>query len=246
MVEILHKAFNLRSTPITEPGIPTHEVYGNYAIRFLKLTSTDFIITYQLGADYKFYVQAFFCSDDPKASLSEAMSDATILGQQESAETFYTANYSFFAPMSAHFASCMPEGMELHYDRPEPLSRNEAHSEERVLRHMSNWLLFFAKFQNDSRRSAQWLPFILAKYKQLLMQTDIEGDLQSLAGKIKLFDKMFSFSVFDLNLPIDEVGRNSEKQFFETMLLMRRKLAPFSPEVAAHMTRDEALLKSLQ
>jgi hypothetical protein len=50
-----------RATPITEPGIPTQTVNGNWTGRLLFLKDDTLIATYQLGDQYKFYVQVSLC-----------------------------------------------------------------------------------------------------------------------------------------------------------------------------------------
>jgi hypothetical protein len=111
---------------------------------------------------------------------------------------------------------------------------------------MSNWLLFLARFRKDPGRSADFLPFILTKYKTLLIDADAERNIKQVVTIIKFFDRTFPFSVFDLGLPLSVGGRRQASDFFETLLFMRRKIKPLVPEQASSISRDEQLLKKLQ
>jgi hypothetical protein len=246
MGEILDMASKGRSTPITEPGIPTEQVNGDWRIRFLKLTSDVIVGTYELAPQYKFYVQASICAlkDKPAKYF-----DPTILGEHETAAAFYRANSSFIGSNEIDYVLCEPPGVNLQ-SKPRPTDTNQKTvlmtSEERVLRHMSNWLLFLAEYNSDQRRSSDFLPFILDRYRLLLLATNEDGDKKELVSKIKFYDRTFPFEVFEQNIPLSADGRAQVREFFKTLLFMCNKLKALSPDAATQIPRAERLLKRFQ
>jgi hypothetical protein len=238
MGQVMDAASAARSAPVTEPGIPQEKVNGNWVISVFRSKGDAIIGTYVLEGRYKFYAQAWICGED-------RLWDGTLLGEHETAATFYQANLSFVGSNSREFMKCLPP--HFHYNSP-PAHGNDKvlyTSEDRVLSHMANWLFFLAK-RKDAARSADFMRLILAKYKKLLVAADGKGDLRELADTIQVFDSAFPVEVFDLDLPLGREARADARDFFQTMLLMRRKLKVISPASAGLIARDEALLDKLR
>lgn len=239
MDQVMAAASAARSTPVTEPGIPLQKVNGNWVISIFKLKSPAVVGTYVLEPQYKFYVQAWIC--DPIGFW-----DGTLLGEHETAETFYQANLSFIGSNSVDYVECMPPGANYQSDAGQQTTDKVLYtSEDRVLSYMANWLYFLAK-KNDAARSADFMRLILAKHKRLLVAADAKDDLKELATRIEVFDSIFPVEVFDLDIPLGREARADARDFFQTMLLMRRKLKVISPASASPIARDEALLNKLR
>jgi hypothetical protein len=239
MDQVMAAASAARGTPITDPGIPLEKVNGVWNISIFKLKGPAVVGTYVLAPQYKFYVQAWIC--DPKGFW-----DGTFLGEHETAETFYQANLSFMGSNSVDYIECMPTGASYESDVPAAKTDKIRYtSEERVLSYMANWVYFWAN-KNEAARTADFMRLTMTKYKQLLVAEDAKGDLKELAGRIKMFDSIFPFEVFDLDLHLGPEARTDARDFFQTMLLMRRKLKVISPASAEPIARDEALLNKLR
>jgi hypothetical protein len=244
--QILQTANRVRSTPITEPGVPSGQgANGNWKISVTNLGGGAVVGTYELAPSYKFFVQGWICTEGKDKYTPF---DATVLGVHETASVFYEANSSYFARDDADTILCLPVGMRMTTSfSPDPGGRGTlSRSEERVLKQMSNWLLFFAKSENDMARSADFLPFILNRYRMLLLDVNQENDPKELAAEISFFDQMFPFSVFDLNIPLSDEGRGQVREFFRIMLVFRNKLKALSPDVGHPIDRDTGLLKKFQ
>jgi hypothetical protein len=245
MVQTMQVAEKVRATPITEPGIPIGQVSGKWEIKGLKLEDDTFIATFELAPQYLFYVQSWIChrKDEPASFF-----DATTLGDQETAATFYAANLSFYTSDDMGYIRCMKKGMEISsvIGRPKDAKGTLNESELRVLQGMSNWLLFLAKFRQDKSRSSDFLPFILDHYRLHILAVSDQGGAKDVASAIEFFDDNFPFEVFDLNIPLTTGGKQQAHEFFRTVLLARNRLKVLSPEVAGKIDRDTELMKRYQ
>lgn len=241
MGQILDMALSHRVKASTEPGVPGGRVQlnGQWEIHMFRLTPDTGFGIYKFGHKYAFYVQANLCELDG----SPIVPDGTLLGADESAAAFYEDNYYFFVKDRAEFKRCADQaGMRFEAD---PLSKNGMtmyRSSDRVLRQMCNWLRFLAKDESDPSRAVEFMAFILHKHRQVLLDADSTGDMGFLANEIGFFDRTFPFEVFDTSLPSNKEVRNQARDFFQTTLLLRRKLNTRSPKEAQQITRDEELL----
>lgn len=238
MMAMFAHAEKARATPITEPRIPIQKVNGIWSFVLYKATDDSVVVTYTLAPDYKFYVQAILCDLDNDTKIP----DATFLGVAEKASTFYNANLRYLAEDSVVSAKCQPVHAVVQI---EPGTPPVYRSHERALRHMCNYLRFFAH-DRDTSRVVDFLTFILAKQREVLIDADSEGDLSRAKTALDLFDRFFPYEIFDGRPALTPADLAISRAFFETALLYRRKLNALSPETAARIPKDEALLRTLR
>ena len=242
--QLSEPAFQNRATPVTEPGVPGTRVETQWEIDLLRLTEDSFVLTYKSEPEYRFYVQALLCNLDGTTKIP----DGTVLGAREKAATFYEANYSFHVKDDVEFARCtIPQThMSVTGSALDPGEKSLYESHDRVLRQMCNWLRFLAKEGGDTPRAADFLTIILARHTQELMSIDSKGDLERLEGEMGFFDRVFPFEIFDDKAVLSDAARRQAREFFQTTILLRRKLALLAPKTAEKSSRDQALLQLLQ
>lgn len=270
--EILDFASAVRATPITEPGIPAtnwastkigNRVKAPRDESLLQIGDDALVLTEKLDPQFKFYVQSILCTHGPgkvkvkvrtdsllvestaQGAVKETASlwDATLLGTQERAATFYEANSTFrVAGDPVSFPACMPVGMT--FSQPTRGSQVML-SHDRVLAHMCNWLRFLVQI-GDSKRSTDFLTTILAKHKQVLLEEDSAKDLEHLAADVDLFDRWFPFEEFDGSLEISTEQRAQVRDFLRTTISLRRKLQQIEPAFGDNIARDEALERRMR
>lgn len=266
--QLMKLANGLRATPIAEAGIPTEEVHGQWNMNYLVLTNDVLVVTYVLEPRYKFYVQGIQCRLKEKEA---GFLDATILGPEETAATFYSANLKFVDPQNVDFVTCQRAGVEIYTvvrDRiirtislgggqvdvatakatsPSSVESSVKISEsrERVLGHMCNWLAFFAKQDEDARKRKDFLITILDRYEAVFLDTEGKGDLKLLSYKVDLFDTLFPFFVLESNPSLSDEERVKVRQFFQVLVRIRKELRVVAPTSAQNIARDEALMQRL-
>jgi hypothetical protein len=242
--QLSEPAFDNRATPVNEPGVPATKVEKQWQIDLLRLTEDSFILTYKAEPEYRFSVQSILCDLDGKTKVS----DGTLLGSTENAATFYEANYTFYVKDDVEFARCaIPQTqMSITSSAQNLRQRTLYESHDRALRQMCNWLRFLAKDGRDPVRAADFLIFILARHRQELVSIDSKANLQRLAGEMGFFDRVFPFEIFDASAVLTEAARSRAREFFQTTILLRQKLALLAPKTAEKISRDQALLQSLR
>jgi hypothetical protein len=244
MQQLLDIGFSHRAKPITEPGVPAErvEVNGQWQVDVARLSADTVFAVYKFDRKYSFNLQVNLCELDG----SPIVPDGTLLGGRETASTFYEGNYLFFLREgeTEKFNRCADQtGMRFEAD---PLSSKGAtlyHSHDRVLREMCNWLRFLALDKSDPSRAVDFLAFIVGKHREELLRLDSAGDTRFLRQEISFFDRTFPFEVFDTNLLSGIQTRNRAREFLQTTIALRRKLAP---TVTKQITRDEELLHRLR
>jgi hypothetical protein len=237
-------AFNARATPVTEPGVPAEKVERMWNIDLLRLTEDTLVVTNESAPDFKYYVQVNLCDLDGTTKFS----DGTVLGASETPATFYDANYTFYVKDDLEFARCAERRMHFSVTGSalSPGKKRLYESHDRALRQLCSWLVFFNGKEESASRAADILAFILRKQKEVLLDADSARDLADLERRMDFFDRTFPFAIFDMNPLLSSEVRVQGREFFQTTLLLRRKLAALDPKQTEQIVRDEALLRRLR
>ena len=88
-------------------SIPKQEMDRDWKITVLKLPDDKYHWDISVEPQYKFYVQASICKLD---NAPATFYDATLLGEHETAATFYAANLSFYGTCKEDFIRCCVRG----------------------------------------------------------------------------------------------------------------------------------------
>jgi len=232
-INFLRAALYSRTAP---PGfdIPREEL--NWKISVLKLNLDTVILSFHPERGVDFHLQLTMCTLDKKTIWS----DATLLGPNETADVFYRDNLKFRIFVSnSDLQRCGDSGMIW---ESEILTDGQVlyTSEERLLKQMSNWMASLAR-SHDSERSLDFLRVIVAKQRAALLEADRTGKYKLVANRIKLFDNMFPFSIFD-HVKLETGDRQAVRDWLEATLGERKKLKVFEPDLAQNTSRDQALL----
>lgn len=236
-IQILRATLTARVAPLVFE-VPQEQI--RWDMTLTRYNQDTFFITYRPEQRPEFRMQLTLCERVGKGKWS----DATLLGATESADVFYRDNLSYASFISdLEYTQCLEPLMSFQ-SRLASNGRALYTSEDRMLKHMANWVTALAAAR-DVARAGDFLRVLVAKQREVLIAADKERDFERVAERLELFDRMFSFAVLDQNDVVTASDRRGLADWLTTTIAERRKLVTLQPGVGKNLARDEALLKRL-
>ena len=234
-IELLRAAMGARVAPLGF-DIPRENIHWD--MDAMRLNQDTFVLTFRPERGVEFQLQLTICELDKKAMWS----DATLLGPKETAEAFYTANLKYLIFVNdVDYVRCGAKGM-LWQTQHLTDGRLLYTSEDRLLKHMCNWMSRLVSSQAPER-AVDFMKVIMTKQREVLVEADRKQEYDRVAARINLFDAMFPFDAFDGSRRFAAEDREAVRAWLETTLAERRKLKVLAPTLAQNISRDETLLK---
>jgi hypothetical protein len=232
-IELLRAAMGARVAPLGF-DIPRENIHWD--MDAMRLNQDTFVLTFRPERGVEFQLQLTICELDKKAMWS----DATLLGPKETAGSFYTDNLKYLLFVNAvDYVRCGAKGMRWS-SQPLTDGRSLYTSEDRLLKHMCNWMNSLTKTPD---RALDFMKVIMTKQREVLVEADRKQEYDRVAARIDLFDAMFPFDAFDGSRRFAAEDREAVRAWLETTLAERRKLKVLAPTLAQNISRDETLLK---
>jgi hypothetical protein len=234
-VQLLRAAMSSRTAPLTF-DIPRGNM--NWNVQADRLNQDTYMLNFRPERGVEFQLQLTICELDKKAIWS----DATLLGPKETADAFYTDNLKYLLFVNdVDYVRCGLKGMRWS-SQPLTDGRSLYTSEDRLLKHMCNWMSFLVRSQTPER-ALDFMKVIMTNQREVLVAADKKQEYDRVANRIELFDAMFPFAAFDGSGRFAAEDREAVRAWLETTLAERRKLKVLAPTVAQNISRDETLLK---
>ncbi len=234
-MDMLRFAMRIRTVPLDGFEIPQEQRHWEMHV---EQHGDVWITNYSTEPHLSFRVQTIICDDK---TLKVVGQDATILGADETAETFYKANTNFlsFDDTKQVLACALPHMLFSQSSTNDPAVKwTTSHS--RAIRHMAHWMRYFNE-DGDSKRAADFFSATLEIERRHLQELAAGSDHSEELGALQLFEKVLPRDVF---LPASALSAGQKAQvrgYLEAALQSERKLGVFAPQ-DQNIRRDQELL----
>ena len=234
-IELLRAAMGARVAPL---GFDIPRENMHWDVNANRLNQDTFMLTFRPERGVEFQLQLTICELDKKVIWS----DATLLGPKETAGIFYADNLKYLLFVNdVDYVRCGAKGMRWS-SQPLTDGRSLYTSEDRLLKHMCNWMNSLTKSLTPDR-AMDFMKVIMTKQREVLVEADRKQEYDRVVARIELFDAMFPFDAFDGSGRFPAEDLEAVRAWLETTLTERRKLKVLAPTVAPNISRDETLLK---
>jgi len=232
--DLLRAALGARIAPLGF-DVPRENIQWDVITK--RLNDDAFIFTFRPEHGAEFQLQATLCEVDK----TDVWSDATLLGPKETANEFYENNLKYLLLLKdSDYVRCGAPGTLWSQVGHINDGRRVYSSEDRLLKHMSNWMFFLADKQSP-QRAVDFMRAIIVKQREALMEADRKQDYERVATRIQLFDDEFPFRTFEESAFAPE-DYKMVRDWLQFTLAERKKLKVLAPALARNIGRDEALL----